>query len=57
MDPMIQKAMGRLRAANRSLTPQQYKTLRGQILAGNAEAAMKGLANILERRKANATTT
>lgn len=57
MDPMIQKAMGRLRAANRSLTPQQYKTLRGQILVGNAEAAMKGLANILERRKANATTT
>lgn len=52
-----QKAMGRLRAANRSLTPQQYKTLRGQILAGNAQAAMKGLDRLRERRKANATTT
>lgn len=54
MADVMQKALGRLRAANRSLTPQQYKTLRGQILAGNAEQAMKGLDKILERRKAHA---
>lgn len=50
MDDVTQKALGRLRAANRSLTPQQFKTLRGQILAGNAEAAMRGLEKILQRR-------
>lgn len=33
----------------RRLTPQQYKTLRGQIFAGDSEAAMKGLRTILER--------
>ena len=57
MDDVTQKALGRLRAANRSLTPQQFKTLRGQILAGNAEQAMKGLNTLLERRKAHATAT
>ena len=31
------------------LTAQQYKTLRGQILAGHDEAAMKGLQKILSR--------
>lgn len=57
MADVTQKALGRLRAANRSLTSQQYKTLRGQILAGNVEGALKGLETLLERRKANATTT
>lgn len=57
MDPVMQKALGRLRAANRSLTPQQYKTLRGQILSGNAEEALKGLETLLERRKAHEPTT
>ena len=40
------KALGRLLAAKRMLTRQQYKTIKGQILAGNAEAAMKGLAKL-----------
>ena len=57
MADVTQKALGRLRAANRSLTPQQYKTLRGQILAGNAEQAMKGLDTLLRRQKAHAATT
>lgn len=51
------RALGHLRNAKRQLTRQQFQTLRGQILAGNAEAAMKGLENLLERRKANETTT
>lgn len=51
------KALFYLRGYNRSLTSQQYMTLRGQILAGNVEGALKGLETLLERRKANATTT
>ena len=36
-------ALKRLKAAKSSLTRQQYKTLRGQVLAGDAEGAMRGL--------------
>jgi hypothetical protein len=31
------------------LTRQQYRTLKGQIIAGDKEAAMKGLKKILKR--------
>ena len=31
----------------RRLTYQQYKTLRGQVLAGDGDAALKGLRKIL----------
>lgn len=37
------KALGRLLAAKPMLTRQQYKTLKGQILAGDADGAMRGL--------------
>lgn len=40
----------RLQAYRNRLTPQQYKTLRGQILAGDAEGAMRGLRKLLERK-------
>lgn len=40
-------ALGHLKANNPHLTPQQYKTLRGQILAGDPAGAMKGLRAIL----------
>ena len=43
------KALGRLLAAKRMLTRQQYKTLKGQILAGNADGAMRGLAKLTSR--------
>lgn len=43
-------ALDRLNNYRRRLTPQQYKTLRGQILAGNAEGAMRGLQKLLERK-------
>lgn len=33
----------------RRLTKQQYRTLRGQALSGDGEAALKGLRTILER--------
>lgn len=43
--------------ARKCLTPQQYKTLRGQILAGNAEGALRGLDRIMERRQRRDTAT
>ena len=33
----------------RRITPQQYRTLRGQAIAGDIDGAMKGLARILAR--------
>lgn len=39
-----------LRNTKNRLTKQQYKTLRGQVLAGDPDGAMKGLRNILKRR-------
>ena len=43
------RAMVMLKVHRGSLTWQQYKTLRGQVLAGDAAGAMKGLRNILGR--------
>lgn len=39
-----------LRNTKHRLTKQQYKTIRGQILAGDPDGAMKGLRNVLQRR-------
>lgn len=47
-------AMGRLRGAKNRLTRQQFKTLRGQILAGDPTGAMKGLERILLLNGSNA---
>ena len=41
------RALIHLKGAKRSLTAQQYRTLKGQVLAGDAEGAMKGLREIL----------
>lgn len=51
MDAVSYTALGQLNAYRRRLTPQQYKTLRGQILAGNTDGAMRGLQKLLERRQ------
>lgn len=42
-------ALAALMDAAHRLTEQQYKTLRGQILAGDAIGAMRGLEKILRR--------
>lgn len=39
------------------LTSQQIKTLKGQVLAGDPEGAMRGLQRILERRWLRDNTT
>ena len=33
------------------LTPQQYKTLRGQCLAGDVDGAIKGFYKLMRRRE------
>ena len=43
------KSLIRLKAHRSQLSHQQYKTLRGQVLAGDAAGAMKGLRKLLNR--------
>lgn len=44
-----------LKACRSILTKQQYKTLKGQILAGDSAGAMKGLEKLrLKSKKGNA---
>lgn len=42
-------ALTLLQSAKHRLSKQQYRTLRGQILAGDASGAIKGLGKILRR--------
>lgn len=49
MDAVRNRAFGHLRSAKPILTRQQFLTLRGQILGGDPEGAMKGLER-LERK-------
>ena len=54
MDEKINYMLGYLLNCKRRLTRQQYKTLKGQILAGNPEGAMRGLQRILSRTDGDA---
>ena len=38
-----------LKKYKKYLTKQQYKTLKGQILSGNKDGAMKGLRKIMRK--------
>ena len=42
-------ALIQLKGCRDHLTHQQYKTLRGQVFAGDSIGAMKGLQNILAK--------
>lgn len=42
-------AIKRLKAHRARLTRQQYSTLKGQVLAGDSDGAMRGLDKILRR--------
>lgn len=46
-----------LKGARQRLTPQQYRTLRGQVLAGDSVGAMKGLRKLLLLQGSNAVKT
>ena len=43
------KALMQIKACRDRLTPQQYRVLRGQVLAGDPGGALKGLRRILTR--------
>ena len=51
------RAIITLKAHRHRLTWQQYQTLRGQVLAGDAEAAMKGLERIIGRKTHDKTAS
>lgn len=42
------RALMHVKACRDRLTSQQYKTLRGQVLAGDGDGAMKGLRKLLK---------
>ena len=47
-------ALIQLKGARHRLTAQQYRTLRGQVLAGDPVGAMKGLRKLLLLQGTNA---
>lgn len=47
-------ALIRLKGARHRLTRHQYRTLRGQVLAGDPDGAMKGLRKLLLLQGSNA---
>lgn len=42
-----------LKQSKHLLTKQQYRTIKGQIIAGDTEGALKGLKRLLRKRKLN----
>ena len=47
-------ALIRIKGARHHLTNQQYRTLRGQVLAGDPDGAMRGLRKLLLLQGSNA---
>lgn len=46
------QAMRYLKRARPALTLQQFRTIKGQILAGDADGAMRGLERVLREKRA-----
>lgn len=46
-------ALAQIKACKHRLTSQQYKTLQGQILAGDSDGALRGLKRILRKDNRN----
>ena len=57
MDDLTLKAIKLLKANRDKLTRQQFKTLWGQVAAGDIAGAEKGLQKLLARRERRGTTT
>ena len=51
MESITTRALRALKTCRDRLTLQQYKTLRGQIIAGDPEGALRGLDRILTGAK------
>lgn len=54
MQQIDTKALIQIKACRDRLTVQQYRTLRGQVLAGDGDGAMKGLRKLLLSEGTNA---
>lgn len=50
LKPIDARALIQIKGARQHLTAQQYRTLKGQVLAGNPDAAMKGLRKIMQQK-------
>lgn len=50
VNPINIQALKELKQARQYLTPQQYRTIKGQILAGSYAAALRGLEKLLHKR-------
>lgn len=46
-----QIALKHVKSCRDRLTPQQYRTLKGQVLAGDADGALRGLRKILTAKR------
>lgn len=57
MNVTIAEAMKLLKANRGRLTRQQIKTFKGQVLAGDPAAAIKGLNKLLAKNKAKQNET
>lgn len=44
----------KLKKHKRFFTPQQYRTLKGQILSGDVEGAIKGMHKLINAQEKNA---
>lgn len=49
LKPIDARALIQIKGARQHLTAQQYRTLKGQVLAGDPDAAMKGLRKIMQK--------
>lgn len=47
----IQAALSYLKKKKPELTVQQYRTIKGQILAGDEEGAIRGIDRVVERNR------
>lgn len=54
MDDVKKTALRRLKNNRHHLTVQQYRTIKGQILAGCPDGAMVGLTRLLDKKVAKA---
>ena len=53
MNNEIDKAIKQLKANYNQLSRQQFRTLKGQALAGDPSGALKGLQKILQQKNNN----
>lgn len=53
----VQAALKEIRKKKNRLTTQQMRTLKGQVLSGNVDGALRGLDKLILRSVANGTNS